>query len=89
MKQPSRRKLTLPELGVGSVPISASRWFLAPGQIVIAGDRLLEVLAGGVTVELPSPYSGTLARRLVAEGEQLAVGQRLAEIELDREWDEE
>jgi pyruvate/2-oxoglutarate dehydrogenase complex dihydrolipoamide acyltransferase (E2) component len=77
--------LILPELGLGEVPIRASKWFRSPGQEVIQGDRLLEVLAGGATIELPSPLGGTLARRLVAEGEQVSVGQQLAEIELDPE----
>lgn len=61
--------------------VAASIWHASKGSQVIEGDRLLEVCAGEVVVDLPSPASGILVRRLVREDDLLAVGQELAVIE--------
>jgi len=75
--------LVLPDLGLGETLIRASVWLVERGASVTLGDPLLEVVAGSVTVDLPSPASGVLARRLVVEDEILHVGQRLALIDPD------
>jgi pyruvate/2-oxoglutarate dehydrogenase complex dihydrolipoamide acyltransferase (E2) component len=77
-----RAELVLPDLDLGDVPITACSWHIALGERVVEGDRLLEVLAGEVTVDLPAPASGKLAKRCVAIDEQLRVGQILAIIEV-------
>ncbi len=52
----------LPELGTGpDVPIVVSHWFAARGDEVWEGDRLVEVLVGPATFDVPSPSSGRLA----------------------------
>ena len=76
----SRQPLILPELGMGDAPIVASLWLVDVGTKVSKGDRLLEVLAGVATVDLPSPISGVLVETLVAEDDPLAVGQILGVI---------
>jgi pyruvate/2-oxoglutarate dehydrogenase complex dihydrolipoamide acyltransferase (E2) component len=76
-------ELILPELGLDDLPITASLWLVEPGCSVSAGDPLLEVLAGPITVDLPAPADGVLAETLVEENETLVVGQRLALIEAD------
>ncbi|HEX7447150.1 MAG TPA: lipoyl domain-containing protein [Pirellulales bacterium] len=76
-----RHLLTLPELGVGDRPVVVSVWLVEVGGEVTEGDRLLEVLAGEVTIDLPSPASGVLIETLVEEEEPLIVGQPLALIE--------
>jgi pyruvate/2-oxoglutarate dehydrogenase complex dihydrolipoamide acyltransferase (E2) component len=78
-----KQHLVLPDLGMGEVPIRASVWLVERGAIVTLGDPLLEVVAGSVTVDLPAPASGVLARRLVLEDETLHLGQRLAVITAD------
>ena len=78
-----RHTLSLPDLGLGSREITASVWLVELGSELNAGDRLLEVLSGSVTVDLPSPASGVLVETLVAEDEPLAIGQPLAIIESD------
>ncbi|NQU25589.1 MAG: hypothetical protein HQ567_30250 [Candidatus Nealsonbacteria bacterium] len=76
-----RRDLILPDLAIDDTPITASVWLVGRGKRVAAGDPVLEVLAGVVTVDLPSPADGVLAEKLVAEDEPLQIGQRLAVIE--------
>jgi pyruvate/2-oxoglutarate dehydrogenase complex dihydrolipoamide acyltransferase (E2) component len=73
--------LILPELGIGDEPIVLSLWLVKRGARVTADEPIAEVLCGVATVDLPSPADGVLAKKLVAEGETLAVGQRLAAIE--------
>ena len=76
-----RHLLVLPDLGLGELPITASLWLVEPGSRVTRGDRLLEVLADGVTVDLPSPVTGVLVDTLVSEDEPLKIGQPLAVLE--------
>jgi len=76
-----RRELILPELGIDDVPIVVSMWLIEQGGRVAEGEPVLEVLAGGVTVDLPSPADGVLSEVLVDEEEPIGVGQRLAIVE--------
>jgi pyruvate/2-oxoglutarate dehydrogenase complex dihydrolipoamide acyltransferase (E2) component len=73
--------LVLPELGLAGFPVTVSVWHVEVGSEVTAGDRLLEIVAGGVTVDLPSPASGVLAKTFVQEDDELQTGQLLAVIE--------
>ena len=75
-----RSELVLADLGLPGVVIHASGWLVELGAEVAAGDRLLEVLAGSVTVDLPAPASGVLSQCLVNEDDELQVGQVLAII---------
>ena len=76
-----RHVLRLPELGLGHIPIVASVWLVRRGNEVSEGDRVLEVLAGEVTIDLSAPAGGILRDKLVAADEPLIVGQPLAVIE--------
>jgi pyruvate/2-oxoglutarate dehydrogenase complex dihydrolipoamide acyltransferase (E2) component len=77
----ARIELRLPDFDLGPAVVTACSWHAAIGQRVVAGDRLLEVLAGDVTIDLPAPASGLLVKRLVAMDEVLSTGQILALIE--------
>jgi pyruvate/2-oxoglutarate dehydrogenase complex dihydrolipoamide acyltransferase (E2) component len=76
-----RREIILPELEIEDQPLLLSLWLVRRGGRVSAGDSVVEILAGSVTVDLPSPLDGILAETLAAEGDPLTVGQRLAVIE--------
>ena len=73
--------LTLPDLDLPGVTVTASSWLAATGSRVVEGDRLLEVLAGEATIDLPAPATGILAQRCVEIDDVLEVGQVLAIIE--------
>jgi pyruvate/2-oxoglutarate dehydrogenase complex dihydrolipoamide acyltransferase (E2) component len=79
--------LRLPDLGLSDVPIVASLWLVARGSEVSEGDRVLEVLAGEVTVDLSAPTSGRLVEKLVQDEELIVVGQPLAIIQSPPEDD--
>lgn len=77
-----RLELRLPDFDLGDVVITACSWHVATGQRVVEGDRLLELLAGEVTIDLSAPASGRLVERAVRVDERLAIGQLLAVIEV-------
>ena len=76
-----RIELRLPELGLGDAMVTASMWLVESGNEVTEGDRLLEVLSGSVTVDLPAPASGRLVETTVEVDEEISVGQLLGVIE--------
>jgi pyruvate/2-oxoglutarate dehydrogenase complex dihydrolipoamide acyltransferase (E2) component len=61
----------------------ASLWLVEEGGAVTEGDRLLEVVAGDVTVDLPAPASGKLVELLIGEEDELVAGQVLAIVETE------
>ncbi len=77
--------MRLPDLGLGETPIVASLWLVERGSEVTEGDRLLEVLAGEVTVDLSAPASGILSQRLVEDDDPLVTDQPLAVIQIRRD----
>ena len=80
------RDLILPDLGLDDQPIVLSMWLVKEGARVAQGEPVVEVLGGSVTVDLPAGADGILIEKLVADGQTLAIGQRLAVIET--EWEE-
>ena len=70
----------LPDLGEGLTEGEVARWLVAEGQQVAEDDPLVEIQTDKATVEIPSPYAGTVLRILVAEGEIASVGAVLVVI---------
>lgn len=79
---PPRRQLTVPELGLDDAPLMLSLWLVPPGALVLAGDRVAELAAGGVTIDLEAPVSGRLIAQLADEDETVAAGRVIAEFEV-------
>jgi pyruvate dehydrogenase E2 component (dihydrolipoamide acetyltransferase) len=76
-----RFNLVLPDLGLEDQPLTISLWLVEIGAEVAAGDRLVELTADSVTVDLPAPASGVLIETLAVEDEEVQIGQILAVIE--------
>ena len=70
----------LPDLGEGLTEGEVARWLVAEGQEIAEDDPLVEIQTDKATVEIPSPYAGTVLRILVAEGEVAPVGTELVLI---------
>ena len=70
----------LPDLGEGLTEGEVARWLVSEGQEVAEDDPLVEVQTDKATVDIPSPYAGTVLRILVAEGEVAEVGAVLVVI---------
>ena len=68
----------LPDLGTGpDVPIIVSHWFVGRGGRVWEGDRLVEVLVGPATFDVPSPVTGRLAEIRGLEDDRVESGSVL------------
>ncbi len=70
----------LPDLGEGLTEGEVARWLVSEGQEIAEDDPLVEIQTDKATVEIPSPYAGTVLRILVAEGDVAPVGAVLVEI---------
>ncbi|MBM4092932.1 MAG: biotin attachment protein [Planctomycetes bacterium] len=73
--------IAVPDLGLADVPMTLSVWLVPLGTQVIAGDRIVEILAGDVTVDLAAPMTGVLVDVLVREDDLVRPGQVLGLIE--------
>jgi pyruvate/2-oxoglutarate dehydrogenase complex dihydrolipoamide acyltransferase (E2) component len=74
------QEFRLPDLGEGLTEGEVARWLVAEGTEVREDDPLVEIQTDKATVEIPSPYEGTVLRILVAEGEVAPVGAALVLI---------
>ena len=70
----------LPDLGEGLTEGEVARWLVAEGQEIDEDAPLVEIQTDKATVEIPSPYAGTVLRILVGEGEIAPVGTDLVII---------
>ncbi|MFM1902540.1 MAG: hypothetical protein RLZZ440_440 [Planctomycetota bacterium] len=78
---PSRVPLVVPDCRLGDVPLAVSLWLVPPGAAVLEGDRVVELVAGGLTIDLEAPVTGRLVSQLVDEDEPVLPGMVAAEFE--------
>ena len=71
--------IRLPDLGGG--PVTLSHWYAEPGDRVLAGERLVEVLTDAATFEVTSPASGTLLEKRAFPRDALTAGQVLGVVQ--------
>lgn len=74
-----RKPVIMPEVGVPAATVSV--WFVALGERVYEGDRLVEILIDSVTIDVPAPATGKLIERTVAIDQRVTPGQVLGIIE--------
>lgn len=74
-------EIKLPQFGMTMHEATISRWLKRVNEEVYEGEPLLEVDTDKMTVEVPAPVSGRLARIDAAEGETVAVLATIGVIE--------
>jgi pyruvate/2-oxoglutarate dehydrogenase complex dihydrolipoamide acyltransferase (E2) component len=80
----------LPELGTGpDVPIVVSHWFAGRGDEVWEGDRLVEVVVGPATFDVPAPTTGRLAAIHGREDDRVTPGSVLGLVAVTEDDDAE
>lgn len=72
--------VTLPELGEGIEKATVACWHHKVGERVRADDDVLEVVTDKATFNVPAGSAGTLSAILVRDGQEVRVGEVLAEI---------
>ncbi len=76
----------LPEIGIDAgTEMMVSFWFAEEGEDVLEGDRLVEILAGSVTFDVPAPASGRLVEIRAVEEDAVRSGDLLALLQTDDE----
>jgi 2-oxoisovalerate dehydrogenase E2 component (dihydrolipoyl transacylase) len=79
--------VTMPPVSEAAAEATVGAWLRQPGDAVVEGEPLLEIVSDKVTLEVPAPASGVLGAIAVQEGETAAVGAPIATIVLPGEAD--
>jgi pyruvate dehydrogenase E2 component (dihydrolipoamide acetyltransferase)/2-oxoisovalerate dehydrogenase E2 component (dihydrolipoyl transacylase) len=64
----------VPELGEGVYEAELVSWLVQPGAAVKRGQNLMEVLTDKATMEVPSPFAGTITELRAQPGQTIKVG---------------
>ena len=75
-------KITVPDWGLpADETVRVSAWLARKGDAVYEGDRVVELHAHEVTLDISSPASGQLIHQAVGLDQPVTVGQVLGVIE--------
>src|SRR5579862_7996772 len=73
-------EIRVPTLGESVTEATIGRWFKKPGEPVAVDEPLVELETDKVTIEVPAPSAGTLGDIVAKDGETVAVGALLGQI---------
>src|SRR6476646_4390323 len=73
-------EIRVPTLGESVTEATMGRWFKKPGDAVAVDEPLVELETDKVTIEVPAPSAGTLGEISAKDGETVAVGALLGQI---------
>lgn len=73
--------IELPHVGESVTEAVIGKWLKSPGDQIEKYDPLVEVVTDKVNMDVPSPASGTLINIIATEGETVAMGAVIAEME--------
>src|SRR6195952_2287595 len=73
-------EIRVPTLGESVTEATIGRWFKKPGDAVAVDEPLVELETDKVTIEVPAPSAGTLGEITAKDGETVAVGGLLGQI---------
>jgi len=73
--------IKMPQLGESVTEGTIERWLVKEGDTVEQYDPLFEVVTDKVNAEVPAEVAGTVSKILVPDGETVAVGTPVAEID--------
>src|SRR5262247_2887219 len=72
--------IRVPTLGESVTEATIGRWFKKAGDAVAADEPLVELETDKVTIEVPAPAAGILSEIVAKDGETVAVGALLGQI---------
>ncbi len=75
--------IELPDLGAEDEAVCVSCWLVDLGELVVTGDRVVEVLIKGITFDVAAPVSGILSRIEKSLDTRIVPGDILGWIESD------
>jgi pyruvate dehydrogenase E2 component (dihydrolipoamide acetyltransferase)/2-oxoisovalerate dehydrogenase E2 component (dihydrolipoyl transacylase) len=68
---------SLPPVGEGLYEVELVKWLVQPGDAVVRGQGLAEVMSDKATMEVPAPFAGTITKLAAEPGTKVQVGQVL------------
>src|SRR3954470_17173533 len=72
--------IRVPTLGESVTEATIGRWFKKAGDAVAVDEPLVELETDKVTIEVPAPSAGVLGDIIAKDGETVAVGALLGQI---------
>src|SRR5205085_1766660 len=73
--------IKVPPLGESIVEATVSKWHKKEGDVVAAGDTIVELDTDKITVEVPALKPGVIAKRVKNEGDVVKVDEVLGELD--------
>jgi 2-oxoglutarate dehydrogenase E2 component (dihydrolipoamide succinyltransferase) len=73
-------EIRVPTLGESVTEATIGRWFKKAGEAVAVDEPLVELETDKVTIEVPAPSAGVLGDIIAKDGETVAVGALLGQI---------
>jgi 2-oxoglutarate dehydrogenase E2 component (dihydrolipoamide succinyltransferase) len=74
-------EIRVPALGESVTEATIGKWFKKPGDAVAVDEPLVELETDKVTIEVPAPAAGVLADIAAKDGDTVAVGTLLGQIQ--------
>ncbi|MDD4970013.1 MAG: dihydrolipoamide acetyltransferase family protein [Paludibacter sp.] len=72
-----------PDIGEGLEEGTILEWYVVKGQVIKAGQALVNMETDKIVTDIPSPKSGTIVAIYGSVGETIKVGSPLIEIEIE------
>jgi len=85
----AKYELVLPKMGEGVIEATITAWIKNIGDHIEEDETVLEVATDKVDSEVPSEVSGTLIKRLFEVNDVVKVGEVIAIIETDQEFEQD
>ncbi|MEO0421420.1 MAG: dihydrolipoamide acetyltransferase family protein [Pseudomonadota bacterium] len=79
------KTFNLPDLGEGLPEAEIVKWHVSEGDAITADSLMVSVETAKAVVDVPAPYTGTIAKLYAAEGEMVETGKPLVDFRLDGE----
>jgi 2-oxoisovalerate dehydrogenase E2 component (dihydrolipoyl transacylase) len=76
------KEFKLPDVGEGLTEADIVAWHVKPGDQVEVNQIIVEIETAKAVVELPSPWDGTVAKLLAAEGQTVDVGVPIISVDV-------
>src|SRR5205814_8098309 len=73
-------EIRVPTLGESVTEATIGRWFKKAGDAVAVDEPVVELETDKVTIEVPAPSAGTLGEIAAKDGDTVAVGALLGQI---------
>jgi 2-oxoglutarate dehydrogenase E2 component (dihydrolipoamide succinyltransferase) len=74
-------EVKVPSVGESITEVFISEWLKTEGEPVVKDEPIVRIETDKASMDLPSPGSGKMGRRMKREGEQATIGELIAYIE--------